>query len=130
MIFQICFIGAEGSSARKVNNCSDDSDLGISNEKKATTTIGDSKSTSFPEDAGPKSLEESVETEKKRSLLVRSEGDNNILLHQQVTSKSGPQKKKKEKASKGAGSSAQTVYYEGDIEKEGPSLTATSPEGI
>lgn len=104
--------------------------MGISRETKAATLIGDSKSTSFPEGAGPKSREESVETEKKRSLLDRSEGDNNILLHQQVTSKSGPRKKKKEKASKGAGSIAQTVSYECEVEKEGPSLTATAPEGI
>ena len=84
----------------------------------------------MPEGAGPKSREESVETEKKRSLLDRSEGDNNILLHQQVTSKSEPRKKKKEKASKGAGSIAQTVSYECNVEKEWPSLTATAPEGI
>ena len=101
-------------------------------------SIGESNSTSFPDDAGHYNLGETAKTEKGKSeisqkeisLPDRREEDNIIDLYQQVSSDSASQKKKKKKASKGTGSSAQTVSSKCQNKEEGSSLTATPSEGI
>lgn len=118
-------VGVEGFNAGKVNSCPDGS------EKDAATSVGNSNSASFPDDAGHNNLEDTARTEKnksevsqkERSLPDRREED------EMKVSKSTSQTKKKKKASKGTGSSAQTVSSQSDKKKEGPSLTAVLSEG-
>lgn len=117
-------VGLEGFNAGKVNRCPDDS------EKDAATSIGNNNSAPFPDDAGHNNLEKTARTEKdksevsqkERSLPDRREED------EMKVSESTSQTKKK-KASKGTGSSAQTVSSQRDKKKEGPSLTAVLSEG-
>lgn len=117
-------VGVEGFSADKVNSCPDDS------EKDAATSIGNSNSAAFPDDAGHNNLEDTARTEKNKSEVFQKERSlPDGRKDEMKVSKSTSQTKKKKKASTGTGSSAQTVSSQSDKKKEGPSLTAVLSEG-
>ena len=136
--FSSCVIGVEGSSASKLDNCPDDSDLGISNEKEAASSI-DSNGTSFSVGEGHRGGKESASGENaKKSEIFRMEIDrpdrreleDNKVLQQQSSSETTSRKKKKKKAIKGTGNNVQTVSSKNEDTNGGLRLDATLSEGI
>ena len=131
-------LGGEGSSARKLDNCPDDTDLGISNEKDAASLI-DSNGTSFSVGEGRPNGEESASgknAEKSEIFRMeierpdRGELEDNKVLQQQSSSETTSRKKKKKKAIKGTGNHVQTVSSKNEDMKEALRLGATLSEGI
>lgn len=131
-------LGVEGFSARKLDNCPDDSDLGISNEKDAGSLI-DSNGTSFSIGEGRPNGKESASGENaEKSEIFRMEIDrpdrgeleDNKVLQQQSSSETTSRKRKKKKAIKGTGNNIQTVSSKNEDMKGGLRLDATLSEGI